>query len=450
MGIPLPEKSPNVLVGVGAGIAAYKVALLVRAFRKAGWEVHVIPTPRSTNFVGLETWRELSENPVDTQVFVSEGEGHVRLARDADLIVLAPATADLLARSAVGMADDLLTTTVLASPAPVLACPAMHTQMWSSPATQANIETLRARGWNILEPASGPLSSGDVGQGRLPDRETIFDAAAQILENHLSSKSATGLQGDKDGEGDEDGRDVTGYADAPRSALAGARVVISAGGTREPLDPVRFLGNNSTGTQGVALAEAALDAGAHVTLLAANMTASQPDPSERLEVVQAPSAQDLFDAVLERLENTDVLIMAAAVADFRPTSVGEQKIKKSEDDSKGLTLTLERTPDILATVSKSPARPKVLVGFGAETGDEIQVLEYGAEKAIRKGADLLAVNRVGGGAGFGDVENTLTYFDALGKIVGSSNGTKLDVAEDLVGRVGLLLHEKREAETSRG
>ena len=158
MGIPLPEKSPNVLVGVGAGIAAYKVALLVRAFRKAGWEVHVIPTPRSTNFVGLETWRELSENPVDTQVFVSEGEGHVRLARDADLIVLAPATADLLARSAVGMADDLLTTTVLASPAPVLACPAMHTQMWSSPATQANIETLRARGWNILEPASGPLS----------------------------------------------------------------------------------------------------------------------------------------------------------------------------------------------------------------------------------------------------------------------------------------------------
>ena len=413
------KNAPTILVGVGAGIAAYKVAFVVRALRKAGAEVHVIPTPRSREFVGFTTWRELSENPVEASVFGNEGPGHIRLAREADLILLAPATANMLARMRVGMADDLLTATVLASSAPVLACPAMHSQMWNSPATQENIATLKSRGWAILEPESGALSSGDTGVGRLPEPEVIADRALAML----------------------------GLPDNADLGASRGHVVITAGGTREPLDPVRFLGNRSTGAQGVALAQSALDAGFQVTLIQANVDSSRLESlrrEHRLHVESAGSAQEMLDAVTQLLPETDILIMAAAVADFQAASVQSQKIKKIDGQDQA-TLTLAKTPDILATVSGSGERPKVLIGFGAETGDEYQVLNLGAEKAIRKGADLLAVNAVGTSIGFGDVDNKVTYFDAAGKIIGSAEGTKRDVATDLVGRAAELLTERTSA-----
>ncbi len=410
MGTTPTDRTPTVVVGVGAGIAAYKVAIVVREFRRLGWVVHVIPTPNSLYFVGSETWRELSENPVATDVFNQAGIGHVQLARLADLIVLAPATADLLARASSGFADDLLSTTLLASSAPVLACPAMHTQMWLNSATKANIEILRNRGWTILEPESGELSSGDSGIGRLPDPHSIVAAARELLVDPL------------------------------RAPLAGRRIMITAGGTREVIDPVRFIGNLSTGTQGVALARAALEAGAAVDLVVANVSAELPKPQPRLSVTSAPSTQEMLEAVQMRSVTADALIMAAAVSDFRPENPSSHKLKK-QDDSQSLVLRLEQTPDILAKITSGSTRPQVVVGFGAETGDEQTVLALGAEKARRKRADLLAVNRVGEGIGFGEVENTLHYFDADGRQVGNTSGSKVDVARDLIARVAGMLAE---------
>ena len=412
--------APVAIVGVGGGIAAYKVGYLVRFLRKEGWEVHVLPTRSALRFVGEPTWRELSENPVTTDVFSAEGPGHIHLANRADLIVVAPATANIIAKIRAGIADDMLTTTIAASAAPLVLAPAMHTQMWESAATQENIAVLQARGVHVIKPESGSLSSGDAGLGRLPDPEAIGADALRVWEQTQIELAARQSE-----------REL---------ALSGRRVVITAGGTQEPIDPVRYVGNRSSGTQGISLVNAALDQGAEVTLIAAAM--STPIPTHpRLTVVHAATASDLATSVRSEVGHSDALIMAAAVADFTPISVSDVKIKKTATTEE-LVLTLHRTEDILASVAKSPQRPSALIGFGAETGSRAQVEHLGSRKARAKGCDLLAVNQVGNGIGFGDVPNTLVYFNAAGEIVGETSGSKDQVAADLISRVAELLRKK--------
>lgn len=410
------EPLGTILVGVSAGIAAYKIGYAVRAFVKAGYDVHVLPTQESLNFVGASTWAELTGNHVTTSVFDDNGPGHIELARRCDLFVVAPATANTIASLRLGIGNDMLTTTALATSAPMVVFPAMHTQMWLSPATQDNIATLRARGVNVVAPVEGDLSSGDKGMGRLPEPEVIAELALEILRK-------TQREADSD------------------LPLTGRHILITAGGNQEPIDPVRYIGNRSSGTQGLALTQAALDLGASVTLIHGAMSAPLPESTGRLNVVAALTSAQMYDAVLERLEETDALIMAAAVADFSPEDVRDSKIKK-EDDTEELVLRLNRTKDILRSVSTSHNRPTVLVGFGAETGADEEVLRLGRKKALAKGADLLAVNLVGHGAGFGPVENTLTLFDSAGQVVGKANGTKSKLARDLMDRVTQLFREK--------
>lgn len=390
---------PTTVVGVGAGIAAYKAVLLVRDLQRAGLDVTVVPTPSSLEFVGAATWEGLTSRPVHTGVFDAGGADHVELARDAELLVIAPATADLLARLRAGLADDLLTTTVLAARCPVLLAPAMHTAMWDNPATRDNVAALRERGYVILEPDSGALGSGDTGAGRLPEPARIARAALDLVDPH------------------------------PRD-LAGVRVLVTAGGTHEPLDPVRYLGNSSSGRQGSALARAAHARGARVTLVASNVDESLLPVG--VETVAAPSAADVEREVISRLADTDVLVMAAAVADFRPASVSDTKIKKDPDSGAAPALVLERTPDILWEAAHSSDRPALVIGFAAETGTTDEVLARGREKAQRKGADLLAVNAVGGGLGFGDVTNTWHLLRGDGTEVAVLEGTKDHLADALV------------------
>lgn len=392
-----------VVIGVGAGIAAYKVAHVVRGLRRMGCRTHVIPTERSLQFVGLQTWQELSENPVGTAVFHDSGTaGHIELARRADLIIVAPCTADLGAKFRTGLADDLLTATFLASRAPKLLVPAMHTGMWRNAATEENFRVLAERGVAILPPAEGSLSSGDTGEGRMPEPDAILEAAAEILRGVVSS---AGL-------------------------LTGKHVMVSAGGTVEMIDPVRYMSNFSTGRQGVELAKAAASMGATVTLLAAKCEVEMPR-HPNIEVVHTPSASCMADEVRRRLAATDVLIMAAAVADYRPDRVAEGKLKKDVwGDSP--TLRLIPNPDILRDACQSPDRPPIVVGFAAETGDTDEVLARGREKAVRKGADFLAINRVGDGRGFGEVDNELFVVDASGSEVARVQGSKSSLARDLL------------------
>lgn len=420
-----------------AGIAAYKTATLVREFDKNGWDVHVVPTRASLNFVGEATWQELSGNPVTCEVFSSTGSGHVRLAKEADLIVVAPATADFLGRLRAGLADDLLTTTILASPAPVVLAPAMHTQMWTNPATVDNVAVLRARGYHVLDPDRGALSSGDEGVGRMPDPQQVFTKALEVAResSEPSRQSPAGFHVPTAGETHSKDRSATTAA-----PLRGRRVVITAGGTQEAIDPVRFIGNRSSGHQGTALVRAAAALGAEVTLVAASVTAPIP-ASPNVQVVRVNSSADMAREVYARLDDADVLIMAAAVSDFTPVAPAEQKIKK-EGDGDGLKVELRRTEDILATVARSERRPAVLIGFGAETGSKTQVLDFGAQKARAKGADLLAVNQVGDGLGFGNVPNTLVYFDANGKAVGGATGSKDAVAADLLQHAVAMLRDE--------
>lgn len=403
-------QSPTVVLGVGAGIAAYKVAHVVRDLRRADVVVHVIPTEASTNFVGLQTWQELSENPVATEIFHGpEQLSHIELARIADLFVVAPATADLLAKLRAGMASDLLTATFLAAGCPKLLVPAMHTQMWENPATQENVEVLRQRGIAVLEPATGRLSSGDTGAGRLPEPETIAEVILQELDQNAADEGESGRRA---------------------GPLVGQRVVVTAGGTLEPIDPVRFIGNRSSGSQGIELARAAAQLGADVTLLAANVTVPLPVESG-IDVVQTPTAVDMLAAVERVVPNADALFMAAAVADYRPEASTGGKLKKEEWGSSP-QLQLVENPDILRSVAVSADRPRILVGFAAETGPREQVLRLGQEKARRKGADLLAINQVGEDKGFGEVENTLTVVDEEGDEVASFSGTKTELAYALV------------------
>src|SRR4051812_5205063 len=329
----------QVVLGVSGGIAAYKACELLRLFTESGADVRVVPTPDALRFVGVATWAALSGNPVSTDVWSDvEQVPHVRIGQQADLVVVAPATADLIARAASGRADDLLTATLLTARCPVVFAPAMHTEMWQHPATQDNVATLRSRGAVVLEPAVGRLTGADTGPGRLPEPSEIFAAAMLVLER----------------------------GEAPLD-LAGRHIVVTAGGTREPLDPVRFLGNRSSGRQGYALARTAVARGAEVTLVTANV--SLPDPAG-VKVVRVETALQLRDATRDAARTADAIIMAAAVADFRPTAAAVSKIKKT--DAEPAPITLVRNPDILAEISADRSRAaQVVVGFAAETDDAL-------------------------------------------------------------------------------
>jgi len=362
----------RIILGVGAGIAAYKACELLRQLTETGHQVRVVPTSGALRFVGEATWAALSGQPVTTSVWDDVAEvPHVRLGQQADLVFVAPATADLLARAATGRADDLLTSVLLTARCPVVFAPAMHTEMWQHPATEANVATLRARGCVVLDPAAGRLTGADSGPGRLPEPAELYQVAVRLL-----ARGRAGLQPD----------------------LAGRRVVVSAGGTREELDPVRFLGNWSSGRQGYALARAAAARGAKVTLVAANV--DLPDPAGA-EVIRVVSARDLQAAVTDAAAAADAVVMAAAVADFRPAVRTGSKIKKSGAPPEPVQLA--ENPDILRELATHRARPgQVIVGFAAETDD---VLRNGQAKLAAKGCDLLVVNQVGGGLAFGTSDN---------------------------------------------
>lgn len=450
----------RIVVGVSGSISAYKATFIIRQLRAAGHEVKVVASAAALKFIGESTLAALSGAPVASQLFSDAGAvEHVAIAEWAQLLLIAPASADLIAKLAVGRADDMLTTTALTTTAPIVISPAMHTQMWQHPATVANVETLRVRGVKVIEPASGRLTGKDSGPGRLPEPEQIVAQALEFLRQSEHSKAASNGGGaqvvdavQNQGEGrlsygqlSQDGPTQDQLSpdrhqlsqDRPKD-LTGKHFMISAGGTREAIDPVRFLGNRSSGRQGIALARAAVERGAHVTLVAANIEAALlAQLPEQVEVVKVVSALQLRDAVHEAGRSAQVIIMCAAVADFRPKTYTGFKLKKSTDSGetdKSYTLELVENPDILAGLASQRLNEgQVIVGFAAETGDEhTSALEYGRRKALRKGADLLAVNTVGATSGFGDVANEIHVLDSHGQQVGHSAGSKLQVARDLV------------------
>jgi len=389
---------PRVVLGVAGGIAAYKACELLRRLTESGHDVTVVPTAAALEFVGAPTWSALSGKPVADDVWTSVHEvPHVRIGQQADLVVVAPATADLLAKAAHGLADDLLTNTLLTARCPVLLAPAMHTEMWEHAATRANVATLRDRGVVVLDPAEGRLTGKDTGKGRLPDPGEILDVAVDLLARGVREPD-----------------------------LAGRHVVVSAGGTREPLDPVRFLGNRSSGLQGYALARTAAARGATVTLVAANT--SLPDPAG-VKVVRVESTAELRAEVLAAAGSADSVVMAAAPADFRPADVSDSKIKKAADGSSP-AIELLQNPDILAELSHDrPRGSMVVVGFAAETGDETgSVLDLARAKLARKGCDLLVLNDVSGGGVFGQADNEGVILGADGSSVEVPRGSKTAVA----------------------
>lgn len=464
----------RIIVGIGGGIAAYKAAMLLRLFAKNGDEVIAMPTPNATKFVGVPTLEALSGNPVSTDVFDRVPEvNHVRQAEQADAVVIAPATADLLARLAAGRADDLLSSTVLTTHAPVILAPAMHTQMWEHPATQANVQTLRSWGYHVIEPAIGRLTGPDSGPGRMPEPEDIFAVALDVIERFPKGQvhpvytpgyaPTEPLYTGTEQERMAAARQATltsallgqvepsqaGASSSLGSPLSGRLVVITAGGTREALDPVRFLGNRSTGKQGVALAEAARDLGATVHLIGANLEVPAP---EGVQVTRVVSALELREATLEASAAADVLIMSAAVADFRPAEFAEFKIKKSADSEDAPVIQLVRNPDILREVvvrrqqareaGESTLGPKLIVGFAAETGSaEKTPLELGREKLQRKGTDFLAVNTVGVNRGFGTDDNTITLLSTLVDEAPVFSGSKKELSVRLLEHVAAFLPE---------
>ncbi|GAB2818641.1 bifunctional phosphopantothenoylcysteine decarboxylase/phosphopantothenate--cysteine ligase CoaBC [Actinocorallia aurea] len=392
----------RVVLGVGAGIAAYKVCELLRRLKESGHSVKVVPTADALRFVGEPTWAALSGQPVQTGVWEDIADvPHVRIGQTADLVFVAPATANLLAKAAHGIADDLLTNTLLTARCPVVFAPAMHTEMWEHPATRANVALLRERGNIVVEPASGRLTGKDTGPGRLPDPAELFEVARRVL------------------------------AGDPRD-LAGRHVVVSAGGTREPIDPVRFIGNRSSGLQGYALARVAAARGAKVTLVAANT--SLPDPAG-VSVVRTGSALEMREAVHAAAGGADVVVMAAAVADFRPSSFQGSKIKKTED-SNTLPIELVKNPDILAELVTRRTPGQVIVGFAAETDD---VLDNGRAKLARKGCDLLVVNQVGEHLTFGAPDNAGVILAATGAEREIPRGSKDQLASAVWDEVAALL-----------
>jgi phosphopantothenoylcysteine decarboxylase/phosphopantothenate--cysteine ligase len=369
-------KSLNVVLGVSGGIAAYKVASILRLLTEAGHDVQVVPTQAALNFVGSATWEALSGNPVISEVWDDVPDvPHVRIGQAADLVIVAPATADLLSRAASGAANDLLTNVLLTARCPIVYAPAMHTEMWLNAATQENVSTLRSRGSIVIDPADGRLTGADSGPGRLPDAEEIVSVALGVLSEQ---------------------------------DLLGQDIVITAGGTREFLDPVRFLGNSSSGKQGVALAIAARDRGAKVTLICANTSVPMP---AGVDVQNVITGDQMHAAVMKASMTADAIVMAAAVADYKPKTTQNSKMKKSDDGSSP-TIELVRTTDILAdlVVHRNTSHPdQVIVGFAAETGDDHgSVLQHGITKLNRKGCDLLVINEVGPNLAFGTDDNEVT------------------------------------------
>ena len=382
----------EVVLGVSAGIAAYKSCELLRRLQDAGFLVTVVPTQASLNFVGKATWEALSGRPVATSVWENaDSVSHVALADSCDLIVVAPATADVIARIAQGRADDLLTTTVLASSSPKVIVPAMHPHMWLNPATQDNVTTLRARGFFVLEPDVGRLTGKDSGIGRFPETATILDAIQTI------SKTKPTLQGRK--------------------------IVVSAGGTREAIDPVRFIGNRSSGRQGLAIAYEALRAGADVTVVSA---ATDPYHLEGAQVIHVESADDMQRAIEAEFVDADALVMAAAVADFRVETSAISKLKKESFSN----LNLVRNDDIVASVGMKKRSNQVVVAFAAETSTQLE--ELGEKKLRAKNADFLYINDVSGGAVFGEEMSSglLLSMDGAPRIF--SNVSKYEVAQGIV------------------
>ncbi len=397
--------SARVVLGVGAGIAAYKSCELLRLLTESGHRVRVVPTPDALRFVGEATWAALSGEPVTTDAWTGVSEvPHVRIGQSADLVIVAPATADLMARAAAGMAGDLLTATLLTARCPVLYAPAMHTEMWEHPATQANVALLRRRGAVVLEPAVGRLTGADSGAGRLPEPPEIFAVALRLLARGRLSQD-----------------------------LAGRRVVVSAGGTREEIDPVRFIGNWSTGTQGYALVRTAVARGAEVTVVAANVALADPAGAKVIRVVSAREMRDAIAQATAQEGGADAVVMAAAVADYRPEARSAAKIKKDGRPPEPLRLT--ENPDILAELAAhrgQHGRRPVLVGFAAETDTSQQAARA---KLARKGCDLLVVNPVGNGLGFGTPDNEAVVFAADGTVTPVPRGPKealADVVWDLV------------------
>jgi phosphopantothenoylcysteine decarboxylase/phosphopantothenate--cysteine ligase len=378
----------SIVLGVGGGIAAYKSCILLRLLMEAGHSVTVVPTEAALQFVGATTWSALSGREVAADVWTgAEQVPHVRIGQQADLVLVAPATADLLARAAHGLADDLLTNTLLTARCPVVMAPAMHTEMWLHPATQANVATLRERGVLVVDPAAGRLTGADSGPGRLPEPQDLFDIAEAVL--HRGSAAPD---------------------------LAGRRVVVSAGGTREAIDPVRFVGNRSSGKQGYALAKAAAARGAQVTLVAANVELPVP---HGVDVVAVTSAADLQAAMGRAAAQADAVVMAAAVADYRPADPATAKIKK-DARSGPPTIQLAENPDILMGLVAERRDGQVIVGFAAETGDERgSVLDHGLAKLRRKGCDLMVINPVGEDVGFGTPDNQAT--------IAAADGARVDV-----------------------
>ncbi|MFJ6651317.1 bifunctional phosphopantothenoylcysteine decarboxylase/phosphopantothenate--cysteine ligase CoaBC [Microbacterium sp. NPDC091313] len=386
-----------IVVGVTGGIAAYKSVHLVRLLVTAGHEVHVIPTDDALRFVGLTTWEAISRHPVTTSVHDDVAEvRHVALGRRAELLIVAPATANSLAKMAAGLADDLLGTTLLATSAPVVVAPAMHSEMWAHPATRANLAVLSARGVHVVGPAVGPLTGGDSGPGRMSEPEDIVAAALALVPD--------------------------------RDDLTGLDVVVSAGGTREPIDPVRFLGNRSSGRQGAALALAAADRGARVRLVAAHVDDGVLDAASRhprIDVVRVSAVADLERAMADAADAA-VIVMAAAVSDFRVADVSDRKLHKADRD--GLVLTLVETPDIVAGLADARRPGQTVVAFAAETEDSFDALrERAIAKHARKAVDLLVANRVGWHEGFGTDDNAVLIVGA--GAMSEASGTKRQVAD---------------------
>lgn len=382
----------NVVVGVAGGIAAFKALEVIRKFAEAGHNVTVVPTLAALRFVGEASFAALSGNRVRTDIWADvEDVPHVEIGRQADLVVVVPATADLMAKVASGRADDLLTATLLTATCPILFAPAMHTEMWENPATLDNVKTLRGRGITVLEPASGRLTGPDTGKGRLPEPNEIYDVAELVLAGDLPK-------------------------------LQGKKILVTAGGTREAVDPVRFLGNSSSGKQGYAFAKVAAAAGAEVTLISAN--SNLPDPAG-VDVLKVVSAAEMSEAVKAHFQAADVIVMAAAVADYRPAVVASAKIKKTSV----LELELESTEDILKWLGENRVAGQKLIGFAAETGDDSNSdLNYASAKLTTKKVDALVLNNVTGGAVFGADTNTVKLLKSDGSVTELETASKLEIA----------------------
>ncbi|MBL3686704.1 bifunctional phosphopantothenoylcysteine decarboxylase/phosphopantothenate synthase [Leucobacter zeae] len=462
----------NIVLGVTGGIAAYKAAALVRLLVEEGHDVHVVPTEDALRFVGRPTWEALSRNPVTTSVHEDVPEvRHVALGQRADLVVVAPATANTIARMTAGIADDLLGTTLLATRAPVLVAPAMHTEMWQHPATQDNVAILRSRGVVVIGPESGRLTGADSGPGRMSEPDAIAERVREMLDaagnaGRLDAAENDAAEDDaaEDDAAEDEARKAVAFGDVPRDAaaateratggdepiavpepaevvgdLAGRRILVSAGGTREPIDPVRYIGNRSSGRQGVAVAAAAAARGAKVVLLAANIDEAVLEAVEgnsSVRVVPVGSAAELEAAAHAGSPGADVVIMAAAVSDYRVSEVSDHKIRKEDSPGQAPTLTLVENPDILAALVRERREGQVLVGFAAETAEsEDELLERGRRKLARKGVDLLAVNSVGWSEGFESHENTLHIIESSGMLVGTVSGSKRQAADGLLDAV---------------